>query len=274
MQRPGAAITALLALLVLPGDGTAINATLRGSRSSMERQNRVAEAMDYTFARTAEQILSLVEQERLVEIVESEDLAIEGASYPYARPEMKLFVDRLAAQYRRGCGERLVVTSLSRPTSEQPGNAHPLSVHPAGMAVDLRVSARAACRAWLEATLLVLEEKQLLDVTRERRPPHYHIAIYPEAYAAYVAPLVAEEDSLAALAAAAEAERLAAEQKAEVAEPAPFEKIEPLAEPTAGLPMMTATIALLLAAVGLTPLWLVVARKHPIGAADVTDDRV
>ena len=33
-----------------------------------------------------------------------------------ARPEVALFIRRLAAQYRAACGEQLVVTSLTRPT--------------------------------------------------------------------------------------------------------------------------------------------------------------
>ncbi|HYW06042.1 MAG TPA: hypothetical protein VE913_03745, partial [Longimicrobium sp.] len=67
-----------------------------------------------------------------------------------------------------------------------PGNAHTLSVHPAGMAVDFRVSRNAECRTWLEGTLLGLERAGVLDVTRERMPPHYHVAVFPDAYSAYV----------------------------------------------------------------------------------------
>ena len=36
-------------------------------------------------------------------------------SFPFARPEVELFVQRLSGQYRRACGEQLVVTSLTRP---------------------------------------------------------------------------------------------------------------------------------------------------------------
>ncbi|MDQ3606139.1 MAG: hypothetical protein M3418_08165, partial [Gemmatimonadota bacterium] len=82
------------------------------------------------------------------------------------------------------------------PRSAQPGNSHRLSVHPTGMAVDLRISNSAACRAWLESVLLSLESKGLLDVTREQRPPHYHIAVFPEPYRAHIARL--EADSLGA----------------------------------------------------------------------------
>jgi len=60
-------------------------------------------------------------------------------------------------------------------------------VHPTGMAVDLRKSRRAACRAWLERTLLGLERRDLVEATRERWPAHYHVAVFPEPYHRYVA---------------------------------------------------------------------------------------
>jgi hypothetical protein len=53
------------------------------------------------------------------------------------------------------------------------------------MAVDLRISQTPACRQYLEASLLEMEEAGLLDITRERAPPHYHIAIFPETFTAY-----------------------------------------------------------------------------------------
>jgi hypothetical protein len=66
------------------------------------------------------------------------------------------------------------------------------------MAVDLRVPHDADARKWLEQTLLNLEAGSLLDVTRERRPPHYHVAVFPEPYEAYVMPKIASEIAEAA----------------------------------------------------------------------------
>jgi hypothetical protein len=109
-----------------------------------------------------------------------------GVSYPYGRPALRTFVERLSAQHKSACGEPLVVTSLTRPSSEQPRNASDESVHPAGMAVDLRISPKAKCRAWLEKTLLSLEKSGVLDATRERHPAHFHVAVFPTAYLTYV----------------------------------------------------------------------------------------
>lgn len=167
-------------------------ATLRGSSASMLRQNEVAKRQDYTFLSTPGQVGRFVDEGYLVRVEDTEDLdVLNSVSYPYARPELQTFLQRLSSQYREACGERLVVTSLTRPVSTQPRNAHPLSVHPAGMAVDFRVSGTTACRAWLEDALLELEQKGVLDVTRERRPPHYHVAVFPDRYLDHVKDLVA-----------------------------------------------------------------------------------
>lgn len=151
----------------------------------MLRQNQIAKAEDYSFLRTPVQVRRFVDDGRLVAVHGNENFQLANVSYPYARPVVQAFVERLAEQYRGSCGERLVVTSLTRPTVKQPRNASPLSVHPAGMAVDLRVSQRSSCRTWLTDHLLGLEKQGLIDVTLEKRPPHYHIAVFPGAYADY-----------------------------------------------------------------------------------------
>ena len=123
----------------------------------------------------------------LVPLNGGSDYRLKDVSFRVARPEVRLFVERLSAQYTKACGSPLVVTSLTRPTSYQPSNASPRSVHPTGMAVDLRVPEGLSCRQWLESTLLALEVRKVLDVTRENSPPHYHVALFPSAYVAYVA---------------------------------------------------------------------------------------
>jgi hypothetical protein len=176
----------MLGVLATPA-GAAYADELAGSSASMRRQNEVAREAELVFARTATEVRAEVDSGTLVRVESSRDLRLHEVSQPYARAEVKLFVERLAAQYRAATGAPLVVTSLTRPTGSQPSNASPLSVHPAGMAADLRVPSAAAERAWLEETLLSLERAGVLDVTRERRPPHYHVAIFPTAYRAHVA---------------------------------------------------------------------------------------
>ena len=178
--------TFLLGLLVL-APATDAAAQLRGSPTSMRRQHRVAERHDYTFLRNSRQVREFIEERRLVKLPGNRNYSVKrGISFAYARPAVKLFVERLAAQFRAATGEKLVVTSLTRPISRQPRNASDLSVHPAGMAVDFRVPKKASSRRWLENTLVSLERSRVLDVTKERRPAHYHVAVFPSQYENYV----------------------------------------------------------------------------------------
>lgn len=191
-------VVATAALLSLaPASADAFG--LRGSPESMREQHAIARQDELTFMDNAAKVGALVESGGLELVRANGHFAIKSVSYPYALPEVKLFIERLASQYFSVTGEMLVVTSLTRPSSEQPRNAHELSVHPAGMAVDFRVSQNAKSREWLERTLLQLERSGVLDVTRERYPPHYHVAVFPQAYAAYVEPIIAREKIEAAL---------------------------------------------------------------------------
>lgn len=184
MERSRASQCALVAvILAIPCRAGA--GTLRGSASSMEQQHQIAVEEDLTFSRKASQVENLVDSGTLVEIRPNENFLLSGVSFPYARPEVLLFVERLSRQYLVDNGDKLIVTSLTRPTDLQPGNAHKLSVHPAGIAIDFRVPSTAKERAWLEGALLGLENAGVLDVTREKHPPHYHVAVYPAEYRAY-----------------------------------------------------------------------------------------
>ncbi|MGH7447410.1 MAG: DUF5715 family protein [Longimicrobiales bacterium] len=186
MERASTAAVAAVLVFSAAAAGVAEAQTLRGSTATMQRQNRVAQQHDFTFMKTSAQVRSFVSSGYLVELRGSANYELAAVSHPYARPALRLFVERLSEQYRSACGEKLVVTSLTRPVRQQPRNASDLSVHPAGMAVDLRISRRSSCVRWLEKTLLSLERQGVLDVTRERRPPHYHIALFPEPYTRYV----------------------------------------------------------------------------------------
>jgi hypothetical protein len=163
--------------------------SLLGSHESLLRQNEEAREHDFTYLRTSADVRDYAQQGLLVRLPGNADYELAGdeVSFPYARPEVKTFVERLSSQYRDACGERLVVTSLTRPITRQPPNASAISVHPTGMAVDLRRSDSSGCRQWLETVLLDLEGKGVLEATREQYPPHYHVAVFPNPYLQYVA---------------------------------------------------------------------------------------
>jgi len=179
-------LPSFLLLTVLIGSAAHAQ-SLAGSKASMVRQSRVARQHDYSYLRTSSQVHEFARRGLLVRLSGNSSYRVVDVSFPYARPQVKTFVERLAEQYRNACGERLVVTSLTRPTTRQPRNASPLSVHPTGMALDLRRSGRPACRAFLEKTLLTLEGRDVLEATKENHPPHYHVSLFPEPYTRYLA---------------------------------------------------------------------------------------
>lgn len=180
----GAALLLISGTFLLPERAHA--QSLRGSPAALDIQNRMARAHEYTYIDTPERVRYFVEQGWLVRVRPNRDFALHAVSFPYARQEVAVFIQRLAAQYRAACGEQLVVTSLTRPSTRQPRNASDRSVHPTGMAMDLRYSRDRNCRAWLEDVLLSLEGAGILDATLERYPRHYHIALFPRQYMAYL----------------------------------------------------------------------------------------
>lgn len=182
MMRLLTLLVPLLLSATIAGEGQ----SLRGSFRSVDYQFRAAQDHDFTFIENPAQVERFVKAGYLVPVRSNRDFDLHAVSYPFARPETRTFILRLAEQYRRACGEKLVVTSLTRPLSRQPWNASSRSVHPTGMAVDLRRSSSRACRAWLEDVLISLEGAGVLEATREYRPPHYHIALFPNPYTRYL----------------------------------------------------------------------------------------
>jgi LysM repeat protein len=166
--------------------------TLKGSPTSVRTQYQLAQSYGFSFVNTAKEVTQMVESGELHKVSSGRYMELHSVSFPYAVAETSLFLERLSQQYIAACGEKLTVTSLLRPANMQPVNAVALSVHPTGMAVDLRIPQKSKCRSWLEETLLSLEKERVLDVTRERFPPHYHVAVYAEPYAARVAALEAK----------------------------------------------------------------------------------
>ena len=188
--RSGAALVAALAIWASASSAQ----TLQGSRASMDRQVRAAKQHDFTFIDTPERVRFFADQGWLIRIESTRDFIVKNdVRYPYARPEVQLFAERLGRQYRQACGEQLVVTSLTRPTTRQPRNASSRSVHPTGMALDLRYSWNRSCREWLQGVLASLERQGVLEATLERNPRHYHVALFPKPYAAYVEARLADD---------------------------------------------------------------------------------
>ena len=95
---------AALALLALPS--TLAAASLRGSSDSLAIQARMARQHDYTYLRTSSQVKDFAAGGLLVELAGNRDYTLADVSFPYARAEVRTFVERLGRQYRAACGER------------------------------------------------------------------------------------------------------------------------------------------------------------------------
>jgi hypothetical protein len=178
----------ILVLLLLASASVASRAeaqTLSGSRASVERIHRQALVHDLHFYDTSEGVRRAGESGRFVRLTGNADYVLANVSHPYALPETELFVVRLAEQYRAACGEKLVVTSAVRPRSLRLANSSDKSVHPTGMAVDLRRPANTRCLSWLRTTLLSLESNGVIEAVEERNPPHFHVAVFPTQYQRY-----------------------------------------------------------------------------------------
>lgn len=187
LERACVAVLILFCGVVAEAVAEQRKATLRGSRTSVDWAYREALEHDFTFLSSQREVERFVKLGLLVKLEPNGHYDLVGVTYPYVRPEKKLFIERLSAQMFGACGDKLVVTSAVRPTTRQPRNASKKSVHPTGMAVDLRIPRVEKCRRWLEATLLTLEQRMVAVVTKERNPPHYHVVVFPRQYAEYVA---------------------------------------------------------------------------------------
>ena len=151
---------------------------LRGSQESVQRMWDFAALHGLTFHKTPRDIDRAVAEGKLVSL--DGDASYEltrTVGFSYATREAKQFVAAFAPQYLAACGTPLVVTSAARPTNRQPRNSNPYSVHPTGIAIDLRRPPAGPCQTWLRRALAELEQQGYVEATEERRPVHLHVAV-------------------------------------------------------------------------------------------------
>jgi uncharacterized protein (DUF2249 family) len=132
----------------------------------------------YPFYLTPTNIDQAVEQGRLVALPGDSTYELtRGVGFSYSTREAKQFVTLFAPQYLAACGTPLTVTSAARPMSRQPRNANPHSVHPTGIAVDIRRPPPGPCLKWVRGALAELEAGGLIEATEEHHPVHLHVAV-------------------------------------------------------------------------------------------------
>lgn len=175
---------AFIGVCWLPRHATA--QSLRGSMASVERMYDYAVNDRLTFYETANDVRWAAVRGELVQLHSDRGYEMHGVAFPFVRPATLTFVERLANDYDRTCREELVVTSGVRPETRQPRNSSQRSVHPTGMAVDLRRPS-GRCLIWLRRELLSLEKMGVVEATEEHHPAHFHVAVFANEYLRYAA---------------------------------------------------------------------------------------
>lgn len=181
-RRSAAAITvrSLLSVSLVAALAPVAGAqTLLGSHAAVERAYLYAKRRGLEFNATKVDVRRGVKDGDYVRLSSNANFRLKGVAMPFVRPATRAFVIDLADRYREACHAQMVVTSAIRPEAQQRRlkNGVALSVHPTGMAVDLRVP-RGKCRTWLRNELLADERDGLIDATEERHPAHLHVIVF------------------------------------------------------------------------------------------------
>jgi LysM repeat protein len=152
--------------------------SLHGSRASVEKMYDFAQRYHYPFYLTPTNVDLAVAAGRLVPLTGDSTYELtRGVGFSYSTREAKQFVTAFAPQYLYACGMPLTVTSAARPLSRQPHNANPHSVHPTGIAVDIRRPPPGPCLDWVRDALARLESEGIVEATEEHHPIHLHVAV-------------------------------------------------------------------------------------------------
>jgi LysM repeat protein len=182
-RRSAVMLAATTALLALAPHVQAQRAgrqpeSLRGSKASVEKMYDFAQRYRYPFYLTPTTLDDAIAKQKLVPLTGDENYELtRGVGFSYATVEARDFITQFAPQYLAACGVPLTVTSAARPMSRQPRNANPHSVHPTGIAVDIRRPYPGPCLTWVRNALAQLEERGFVEATEEHHPVHLHIAV-------------------------------------------------------------------------------------------------
>ena len=173
---------AFVAFLIVAGRPNIVAAqSLRGSMESVERMYDHAVSDGLPFYENSNDVRWAAARGELVQLRTDRGYEMHRVAFPFVRPATETFVERLASDYARACSQELVVTSGVRPETRQPSNSSLRSVHPTGMAVDLR-KPTGRCLGWLRRELLTLEGDGVIEATEEHHPAHFHVAVFGPEY--------------------------------------------------------------------------------------------
>lgn len=172
------AISAAIASDAQAQRGSQEPAVLHGSKESVEKMYSFAVSHRMPFYLTPTNVDKAIADGRLVALTGDSTYELtRGVGFSYSTREAKQFVLAFAPQYLAACGVPLTVTSAARPMSRQPHNANPHSVHPTGIAVDIRRPPPGPCLTWVRGALAELESRGVVEATEEHHPIHLHVAV-------------------------------------------------------------------------------------------------
>ncbi|MHB1264673.1 MAG: DUF5715 family protein [Gemmatimonadaceae bacterium] len=152
-------------------------AALRGSRPKVQGTYFNAVARGVPFYDGMDEARAAIAGGKFVPLYGNQFYATHRMTLAYAAPHARTFVETLAPQFVEHCDEMMVVTSALRPKERSPRNGSPWTVHPTGIAVDIRKPRNRACWSWLRQRLLDYQAEGVVDATEEFHPPHFHIAV-------------------------------------------------------------------------------------------------
>lgn len=147
-----------------------------GCQTSSLQQHSYALKQNLTFVTSAAEYQTLIAQGHFVRLKGPHLQVL--AKRPYALPSTVSFMQEMSAAYQAtGCGQ-VVVKDAVRLMSERPPNGSWYSVHPAGMAIDIRIRYIAPeCADWLRMYVRQKEAAGAVDGTHELHPEHLHIVV-------------------------------------------------------------------------------------------------
>jgi hypothetical protein len=152
--------------------------SLHGSKASVEKMYDFAQRNRFPFYLTPSTLDDAIAKGKLVPLTGDQNYELtRGVGFSYATIEAREFITQFAPQYLAACGVPLTVTSAARPMSRQPRNANPHSVHPTGIAVDIRRPYPGPCLTWVRGALAELEAQGFVEATEEHHPVHLHLAV-------------------------------------------------------------------------------------------------
>lgn len=167
---------------------------------SQQAQNRRADADDLSRMKDTSMIRRFAGAGLLVPVPSSRRsyyLSGISSSYRFLRPWTKLFLERIASQFRARFGARLRVTGLIRTVSYQQalarrnGNAAPASgslrsSHLTGATIDIsKRFMKPEHVQWMRFVLHRLHQRKVIYAIEEFRQPTFHVMVH-KSYLEYV----------------------------------------------------------------------------------------